>query len=290
VSTDFGFDDLAEKLGNRAKIDVPCPECGPICSTKPNKHKRVLRLWQGDGIITYNCARCGAKGFARERNADWGKGTPQGFKPRHPPVVIPDNDQAQRIERSLAIWRGARDIRGTPAGTYLRRRRLDVTEDDLRHVLRFATNLYHEGGTASAMVALMRDAVTDEPCGLHRTFLDGDGNKLGRKMLGRAKGAAIKIDPHENVIHGLHVGEGIETALSARQLGYRPVWALGSAGAIADFPLLAGIDAITVFAENDDASARASRAARQRYEAYGSEAYEARPPRGDFNDLVKDAA
>jgi len=81
-------------------------------------------------------------------------------------------------------------------------------------------------------VALFRDIVTNEPCGIHRTFLDSAGRKLGRKMLGRAGGAAIKLDADEDVTLGLHIGEGIETGIAAQLAGFRPVWALGSANAI----------------------------------------------------------
>ena len=62
------------------------------------------------------------------------------------------------------------------------------------------------------------------------------GEKLDRRMLGVAAGAAIKLDADDAVTHGLAIGEGIETCLTARQLGLRPVWALGSAGAIAPSP------------------------------------------------------
>jgi hypothetical protein len=37
--------------------------------------------------------------------------------------------------------------------------------------------------------------------------------------------------------------------------GYRPTWAVGSAGGIARFPLLAGIDAISVLTERNDGGA-----------------------------------
>ena len=83
---------------------------------------------------------------------------------------------------------------------------------------------------------------------------------------------------------------GIETCLAARQLGYRPAWALGSAGAIADFPVLAGIEALTVFTENDAASTRAANAVCDRYEAGGCEAWISAPPAGDFNDTIRRAS
>jgi len=63
------------------------------------------------------------------------------------------------------------------------------------------------------------------------------------------EGCAVKIDPDENVATGLHLCEGIETALAARELGLSPVWALGSVGAIAKLPVLGGIECLTILAE-----------------------------------------
>ena len=56
---------------------------------------------------------------------------------------------------------------------------------------------------------------------------------------------------------GLTIAEGFETGLAAYVLGFRPVWAVGSAGAIADFPVLSGIEALTICAETDDRGANA---------------------------------
>jgi putative DNA primase/helicase len=53
------------------------------------------------------------------------------------------------------------------------------------------------------------------------------------------------------------IGEGVESCLSARQLGLRPTWALGSTSNIAAFPVLSGIECLTILGENDDASAKA---------------------------------
>ena len=49
----------------------------------------------------------------------------------------------------------------------------------------------------------------------------------------------------------LGVCEGIETGLSIYQNNWHPIWALGSAGAIERFPVLPGVEALTVFADND---------------------------------------
>jgi hypothetical protein len=105
------------------------------------------------------------------------------------------------------------------------------------------------------MIALMRDVHTDDPKCIQRTRLTLDGKKADRQMLGPAKGAAIKIDPDVDVTHGLNVGEGLETTLSGRAMGFAPAWALGSAGAIAKFPVLYGIGALRIFGERDESGA-----------------------------------
>ena len=143
------------------------------------------------------------------------------------------------------------------------------------------------------MLALFRDIRTNEPCGIHRTFLDGAGRKLDRKMLGRARDAAIKLDAEENVTLGLHVGEGVETCLAARLAGFRPVWALGSASAIAALPVLSGIEAITILGEVGDGGAnhRAADICAARWIEAGREAFVAEPTvGGDLNDVWREVA
>ena len=142
------------------------------------------------------------------------------------------------------------------------------------------------------MLALLRDVLTDEPCGVHRTFLDDDGRKLGRKMLGRAKQAAVKLDPNDSVTFGLVIGEGIETCLTARLAGLRPVWCLGSAGGIEYLPVLAGIEAVTILAENDanGANKRAVDVCAKRWRDAGRGVFIVEPLIGnDFSDAWAEA-
>lgn len=224
-------------------------------------------------------------------------GTMPCRQPRRPTSApVPDPDQDGRIASGLATWRDSVSILGTAAETYLRSRGLNDLAG-LDDVLRFHRGLKLDGRRVAGMVALLRGIKDNSACGIHRTFLhddgcpilDANGDKI-RRMLGRAKGAAIKLDAHEDVTLGLHIGEGIETCLAARQLGYRPTWALGSAKAIETFPVLAGIDAITVFAENDQASNTAAEAVCERYELSGCEAWVVEPPQGDLNDFIRRAA
>jgi putative DNA primase/helicase len=162
----------------------------------------------------------------------------------------------------LALWRQAVDPRGTIVETYLNSRALDLGDDLAGEVLRWHPRI-------GAMLALFRDIVTDEPRAVSRTFLDREGRKLSRKFFGPVGGAAIKLDPDDAVTQGLHIGEGIETCMAARQLELRPTWALGSTGAIGAFPVLSGIECLTLLAERDEASSRAVEACAARwFQAY----------------------
>ena len=130
-------------------------------------------------------------------------------------------------------------------------------------------------------------SVTDEPWCVQRTFLTPDGGKIGRKFTGSPRGAAIKIDADENVRGGLVIGEGFESCLSARYLGFKPVWAVGTSGQIASFPVLSGIEALTVLGENDPSGAneRAAVECMERWEGAGREFCWPLPASGkDFND------
>jgi putative DNA primase/helicase len=121
-----------------------------------------------------------------------------------------------------------------------------------------------------------------------RTFLDPEARKPKRKFLGPVGGAAIKLDADGDVTSGLHIGEGVETCMAARQLGLKPVWVLGSAGAIGRFPLLNGIDALTVLAENDEANAVAVAQVGERWTAAGREVLIVRSVvDSDMNDALK---
>jgi putative DNA primase/helicase len=202
------------------------------------------------------------------------------------------NDDADRSSIALRLWNEARDPRGTVVTDYLASRGLTLP-DDIDQVIRFHPSLKFDGAPVGGMVSLFRNVRTNEPCGIHRTFLDRAGRKLERKMLGRVKHAAIKLDADETVSLGLHVGEGVETCLAALLAGFRPVWALGSAGAIAAFPVLSGVEAITILGEVEDGGAnrRAAEICAARWIEAGRKAYVIAPlVGGDLNDVWREVA
>jgi hypothetical protein len=110
-------------------------------------------------------------------------------------------------------------------------------------------------------------------------------------MRGCCGDGAIKFDCDAHVTVGLTIAEGAETSLTGRQLGLRPAWALGSVGAIAKFPVLAGIEALTILAEAGTPSARACEACASRWHAAGREVGIVEPLAGsDLNDAIQELA
>ncbi len=46
--------------------DHPCPNCGPDCRSPLNRKRKTLRVWNdGNGFISWRCARCDATGWKR---------------------------------------------------------------------------------------------------------------------------------------------------------------------------------------------------------------------------------
>lgn len=201
---------------------------------------------------------------------------------------------ARRQRSAVTIWQEARTPVGTLVETYLRSRCLDLPEEIAGDVLRFHARCpFGEGTTAPAMVAALRCVRTSDIVGIHRTALTPDGVKVGRKMLGTAAGAAIMLDAEDTVSTGLNIGEGIETCLAARQLGLRPTWALGSTANIAAFPVLDGIETLTLLGELGDggASDRACTEVGTRWHRAGRSVDIITPKIGnDLNDVVKGGA
>jgi hypothetical protein len=206
----------------------------------------------------------------------------------------PDANLA-RIAKAVRRWSDAKDPTGTIVERYLNSRRLDLTDDVANRVVRFHDacpwkNESDEIEYRPVMLLALRSIADDSLTAVHRTLLSDDGRKLAvPRMSGVAGGAAIKIDADVDVTQGLHVSEGFESGLAGRQLGFRPAWALGSAGAIGKFPVLPGIEALTVFGETDDdgANIENAKACARRWTDAGREAWLLRPNlTGDLNDVV----
>ena len=95
-----------------------------------------------------------------------------------------------------------------------------------------------------------------------------------------------------DVTMGLAIGEGIETTLTALVAGY-PAWALLDAGNLAAFPVLPGIESLTILADHDEAGRRAATTVARRWHAAGRDVHVWAAPTGsrkgfDANDRLRE--
>ena len=137
---------------------------------------------------------------------------------------------------------------------------------DLDHCLR-----WH--GKHCAVIGLMTDPLTGEPTGIHRRYLKRDGTKRDPKPLMLGKQGVARLSPDEDVTQGLGITEGVEDALAVLLSGWAPVWAATSAGAITSFPVLGGIEALTIFRDDNEVGANAGETCAERWDEAGREVF-----------------
>jgi hypothetical protein len=181
-------------------------------------------------------------------------------KPKPSKELSPED----RTRIALGIWQQSVRLKGTLGWRYFtERRQLHIgLLPDLKHALRW----YEK---ECAVIALMTDPITNKPTGIHRTFLNPDGTKRERKMLGPR--GVIRLSPDDLVTEGLGITEGVEDGLAVLLSGWAPVWAASCAGAIASFPVLSGIEALTIFADSNDVGMEAAAECADRWELAGQE-------------------
>ena len=183
--------------------------------------------------------------------------SPIATKPR----AVPKDDEelAKRVERARRMWRETVPLKDTLGANYLfTQRRIDVDTLDVEHAVR-----WHE--PTKAIVALMRSPFTGEPSGIHRTFVNPDTTKRWRGML--APKGVICLTPSTEVTMGLGITEGLEDGLSILAAGWLPVWVACDAGAIKTFPVLSGVEFLTIFADADATGIKAACACAQRWKS-----------------------
>ncbi len=290
----------------------PCPQCGGDDRFSINVKKQVwiCRKCPSGGDILALVQHLDGMIFA-EAIAYLAGAEPSSIvsnirkKPDQPLKQREDKSQDSARPRGLALWRASIDPRGTLVEQYLKSRALELPDEAANEAIRFHPNCSFEYGERfPAMVCLVRNIVTNEPQGIHRTALAADGTaikrpdkagrlKTFRKSLGSISGGAIKLDPDEDVTQGLCIGEGVETCLAGRQMGLRPVWSVVNTGGVGNFPVLPGVDGLHVFKENDanGASAKAVEACARRWYEAGRDVIVVEPDTAkDLNDELREAA
>lgn len=210
---------------------------------------------------------------------------------------------ARRLNAATRLWSETVGPVGTIIEGYFASRRVHLPESvvaggHLRFHPACPVKIGGEVVRLPAMVCLMTDPITGELRAIHRTFLRPDGTGKAempdgsnpKKMLGHARGAVIRLSPDDMVSTGLGLAEGVENAVTAIGLGWAPVWAAGSADSMARFPVLAGVEHLTLFADNGEAGERAADACATRWADAGREATVIFPRASDLNDSVCEVA
>ncbi len=211
-------------------------------------------------------------------------------------ATVHARSDAERIKWARELWNSAKSDFGL-AKEYLEGRGITCAARFARRVIR--VRWAAKGYRHDAMICAMRDVLTNEFKAAHVTPFDKDwepildaNGKKARRTPGLPMGAAIKLSSHAEVIEAraLVVSEGLETGLSALQLGFWPVWAMGSTASIYSLPMLPGIDELILLGERDNgASERACTHCLRRWQMAGVSATIRLPKKGygDLNDQLR---
>lgn len=251
-------------LGNDARADRPCPACGPSRSSPRSQMRRVLRLWRmGERAVKYKCIRCGISDVASlERSTPPSPQERAEMKRRDAARTKADEAERERKRQyARKIWAESIDSPRTWAEDYLAGRGLALPDDAYirRRTLRFHPHCPFPDDThGPALLAAFTPILThipDDPffdpplAAIHRIRGRGHENKF---MLAPTGGAAVQLGEWERIGPAgvLHVCEGIETGVKIFER-HRPVWALGSAGAMEKLPVVDYVRRLVIWADND---------------------------------------
>jgi putative DNA primase/helicase len=166
--------------------------------------------------------------------------------------------EARRMAFCDALWRVTLAAEGTPVEAYLRGARAiaGAIPPSLRYAAAAPLGYHPSARRLPAMVALAHRP-DGAAAGLHVTFIEPDGSdKISmanpRRMFWRLEGGAIRLGSVGNSSGVLAVAEGVETALSYRDLTGVPTWAAGSAASLARFVPPPRITWLVVASDSDD--------------------------------------
>jgi putative DNA primase/helicase len=212
-------------------------------------------------------------------------------KPRRPVSVAPK--PAPCSDRWQRPWGAAVPIANTLGSTYFASRGLDFNDPDGR-VLRYAANHARRSPNGElerhpALLAALCDVHSGEQCGIVNVYLRADGqdrlrDPKGKTSWGRCANAAVMLSAFDEPTLGLVLAEGTESAVAVLNTDLAPVWATPGAGNLGAFPVLDGIEALTIAADPDKAGRDAAARCAARWRAAGREVAIVTPSAGDWAD------
>lgn len=264
-----------------------CPECARI-KRRPHDDSLGVEVF-ADGGTRWSCRRCGWKGYILPTD----RRRPARALALRP--ALPATEQPHPAGLTAAAKRRLRDCRpltkGCAVSRYLEGRGCALPPAG---ILQHPALPHPSGYVGPCMVAVITDTVTSVPVSLHQTWLAHDGNgkaPVDRPRLywrGLPKLGVVRLWPDDVVTLGLCIAEGIETALTAAR-GFGMAWACLDAGNLAAFPVLDGIESLTIVADHDEAGLKAAEECGRRWlEAdVGVRVWRAPEQGADLNDYAR---
>ena len=200
-------------------------------------------------------------------------------------------ERARKMAFCRGVWAETADAIGSPVETYLRGR---CITGQIPKVIRFhpaAPMDYEAKITRPAMVAIVTAADGKSAAGLHVTALLPDGSGKAalanpRRMYGEMAGAVVQLAPLPDGGE-LAICEGIETALSYRDLTGTPTWAGLSTSGLRRFMPPHGLKRLVIAADGDGAGIEAARDLAERASRRCDVVVVPAPEGTDWNDALK---
>ncbi|EPR9083335.1 toprim domain-containing protein [Cronobacter dublinensis] len=215
-------------------------------------------------------------------------------------LKIPVTSSAVSLQkRVLSKFSKLSPLRGTSGAEYLNARGIYTLPQE---AIRFNEKERYGGKIYQSLYSLATDD-KGQLCYLHRTLLDGNrkaqlkdsaGAKRQKSLqeesyLDHARSVAIRMFPISTT---LGIAEGIETALSCKQLYHVNTWATMTSGFMKKFRVPAGVKSLIIFADRDVNSATGLAAATECAHANLLAKNDLEkisiyyPDNGDFNDML----
>jgi Toprim domain len=264
------------RLRGKVERTGPCPICGGTDRFSINTRKQLFNCRGfGGGDVIAMAQHFDGSDFADAIRTLTGISDLDCRRPSTPDPIKQAEAQARdeakardeladvrsRMAKARSIWQEAvPTIEGTPVEVYFRvHRRLDLPANISGSVLRYHPQCPFGAASHPSMIALVRNIINNREQGVHRTALRPDGTplkidgKTARLSLGPIGGGAIKLSDNAEVTTGLTIAEGLETTIAGMMAPtwYRPAWSLLSAGNVAAFPVLTGIECLTILVDHD---------------------------------------
>lgn len=205
-------------------------------------------------------------------------------------------ERERKLRFCADVWRGTVEAKGSPVEAYLKARGITLPIPPAIRFhpaapLAYPTEERPNPTTRPAMVAIATAEDGKSAAGLHVTALRPDGSGKAsldnpRRMFGDLLGAVVQLAPFPESGE-LAIAEGIETALSYRQMTGTPTWAGLSTAGLRRFETPRGLSRLVIAADGDAAGMEAARDLAERASRRCEALIMPAPAGTDWNDALK---